>query len=276
MAGLLITSATLPFEEYGHVILGGPGPALAYRVDQDRIRICLDVPSSVRPVANTARWIWEAFSELVPASLREGLRESLESTPVAWARNSFRPRSYEGAGVALIGDSAGFFHPLTAMGITMSLLDAESATLADALEHHSSRRARDSYVPELLSNAIYQAFARTDRGSLAIRASILRTWRKSPVQRARTMSLLAAATTSSAEFNRAFAAVAFDAAVEALTSDPRALPALAEWLRWPCATLCTDRGDVRSRTVSWAAPESWSSSEWLRALATSKGELHAN
>jgi 2-polyprenyl-6-methoxyphenol hydroxylase-like FAD-dependent oxidoreductase len=225
---------------------------------------------------NTARWIWESFSELVPASLREGLRESLESTPVAWARNSFRPRSYEDPAVALIGDSAGFFHPLTAMGITMSLLDAESATLADTLEHHSSRRARDSYVPELLSNAIYQAFARSDRGSQAIRASILRTWRKNPVQRARTMSLLAAATTSRAEFNRAFATVAFDAAAQALTSDPRTLLALAEWLRWPCASLCADRGDVRSRTVSWAAPESWSSRQWLRALATSKEELHAN
>ena len=37
MAGLIVTGSDLPFDGYGHVIVGGPGPVLAYRID-DPIR----------------------------------------------------------------------------------------------------------------------------------------------------------------------------------------------------------------------------------------------
>jgi squalene monooxygenase len=44
MAGVLLEDVELPFEGFGHVFLGGPGPAVAYRVAKNKIRICLDVP----------------------------------------------------------------------------------------------------------------------------------------------------------------------------------------------------------------------------------------
>lgn len=275
MAGLIINDAALPFEGYGHVILGGPGPALAYRIDDQRVRVCLDVPSSIRPGATTTRWIGESFADVLPRSLRDGFRDSLAQAPIVWASNSFGPRDYDGAGVALVGDAAGFFHPLTAMGITMSVLDAQSAARDDAREHHAARRARETHVPELLSNAIYQAFTRDDPGSLEIRNAILRTWRANDAQRRRTMRLLAADDTNRAEFLRAFAIVAARAGVHAAARNPEALPGLVNWLRWPWASLHAHR-EVRRRSVSWAAPESWSTRGRIGPLIAGRERQHAN
>ncbi|MDH3727148.1 MAG: FAD-dependent monooxygenase, partial [Myxococcales bacterium] len=127
MAGLVITNSELPIDGYGHVIAGGPGPVLAYRIAKDRIRLCLDVPNASRPAGNAREWIWKSFAEVLPASLRAGVRDGLSRASLSWAANGFRPRSYQtDSGVALVGDAAGVSHPLTAVGITMSLLDAEA------------------------------------------------------------------------------------------------------------------------------------------------------
>src|SRR5688572_5872685 len=44
MAGLELCDVELPFEGMGHVFVGGPGPALVYRIDARRVRACLDLP----------------------------------------------------------------------------------------------------------------------------------------------------------------------------------------------------------------------------------------
>lgn len=259
MAGIVVRDTELPFEHYGHVITGGPGPALAYRIGDDRIRLCIDVPQAERRHRDPA-WIWESFAEVLPPSLRTGVARSLEETSIHWAANSFRPRRYRtGPGVALVGDAAGVFHPLTAMGITMSLLDAEALADSRSLSLYAERRSSESYVPELLSNAIYQAFARADSGTLAIRDAIFRTWRLSATQRDRTMDLLGAATTRRADFVRAFSHVAVRAGAEVLFSDPSSAKDLASWLRWPWASVHPRKNVMRARSVSWASPRSWSS-----------------
>ena len=258
MAGLVVRDAQLPFEDYGHVIAGGPGPALAYRIGIDRVRLCIDVPQAERSHRSPA-WIWQSFADVLPQSLRDGVARSLEETSIHWAANSFRPRRYRtGPGVALVGDAAGVFHPLTAMGITMSLLDAEALAESHSLSTYAERRASESYVPELLSNAIYQAFTRADTGTLAIRDAIFRTWRLSGTQRDRTMDLLGAATTRRADFVRAFSHVAFRAGAKVLFSDPSSVMELASWLRWPWAGVHPRRNAIRARSVSWASPECWS------------------
>ena len=277
MAGLVVTDTDLPFDGYGHVIVGGPGPALAYRIDEHRIRLCIDVPNAIRRGAHAPEWIWKSFAEVLPAALRPGVREGLSSASLSWAANSFRPRRYHaGSGVALVGDAAGVFHPLTAMGITMSLLDAEALTQAQSLTEYANRRASQSYIPELLSNAIYQAFVRGDAGSEAIRDSIYRTWRASPAHRGRTMNLLGAASTSRSEFVRAFSRVAMRAGTAALLSDPRAVAGLANWLKWPWASLHPQPAAIRSRSLSWAAPESWGRSDFFRSPQPFKEKQHAN
>ena len=46
MAGLLLHDVELPFEGYGHVLLGGPGPVMIYRVSPRRVRVCIDIPTA--------------------------------------------------------------------------------------------------------------------------------------------------------------------------------------------------------------------------------------
>jgi squalene monooxygenase len=276
MAGLLIRGAHLPCEGFGHVIVGGAGPALAYRIDDDRVRLCVDVPLKVARSARGRRWIWESFAEVLPDGLRGGVRRACSQSTVNWAANAFRPRSYQSdLGVALVGDAAGVLHPLTAMGITMSLLDAETLADARTLSDYASVRARQSYVPELLSNAIYQAFARHDAGAEAIREAMFRSWRTSASHRLRTMRLLGSASTSRADFFHAFMRVALQAGAESLRSDPHTTAKLADWLRWPLASVHPRPSEIRSRSLSWAAPESWSGPDFFRPREPLKEERYA-
>ncbi len=277
MAGLLVHDTHLPFEGYGHVLVGGPGPILAYRIDSKRIRLCIDVPHAMRPRSNAAKWIWEAFAPTIPSCLHRGVQEALSRNQICWAANTFQPRKYATAsGVALVGDAAGVFHPLTAMGITMSLLDVEALAQASSVKDYAAIRADQSFVPELLSNALYQAFVRTDKGAVAIRRSIFETWRTSPAHRNRTMRLLGGATVSRTEFVRAFSRVAVSAGRRVIVSEPWVLSHLVGWLRWPLASLHTRPDSVRARYSWWAAPDSWGSKDLLRALVTSEREQHAN
>jgi 2-polyprenyl-6-methoxyphenol hydroxylase-like FAD-dependent oxidoreductase len=277
MAGLLVRTRDFPSDRFGHVMLGGPGPVLAYRIDEERIRVCIDVPNAIRRGAHTPEWIWKSFAEVLPQGLRRGVRDALSSASLSWAANVFRPRRYQaGRGVALVGDAAGVFHPLTAMGITMSLLDAEALAASKNLGDYATARATASYVPELLSNAIYQAFVRDDPGAQAIRGAIFETWRGSRPQRDRTMRLLGASSTSRADFFRAFTRVALRAAGDALVDDPKTLPELAWWLRWPLATLHPEPAAVRTRSLGWAAPETWARRALFRPSGPRKETLHAD
>lgn len=276
MAGLLVSGAELPVDGFGHVILGGPGPMLAYRIDERRIRLCIDVPRAAQRGPHPAAWIWESFADALPTGMRASVRRQLGRAPLSWAANVFRPRNYQNElGVALVGDAAGVFHPLTAMGITMALLDAEALASASTVEEYEATRSDQSFIPELLSNAIYQAFARCDAGSEAIRESILRTWRASREQRDRTMRLLGATTTRRADFVYAFAQVALRAGATSLLHDRRALSELRDWLRWPYASLHPRPAEIRPRTLSWAAPESWARPSLLGSRTTIEEERHA-
>jgi hypothetical protein len=162
------------------------------------------------------------------------------------------------------------------MGITMSLLDAEALVDSGSLSEYACRRSRGSYIPELLSNAIYQAFARTDRGSLAIREAIFRTWRSSSSHRARTMRLLGGSSTSRVEFVRAFSRVALRAGAGALVSEPSIAPDLVDWLRWPWASVHPSRDAMRTRSLSWAKPGGWSRPGALDSALTRKDKTNAS
>lgn len=271
MAGLTIDAHRLPCEGYGHVVLGGPGPVLAYRIDEHRARMCIDVPISLPRGAGTKEWIWTSFADVLPPPLRAGLCDALDRCAPSWAMTSFRPRFPRSAqNVTLIGDAAGVLHPLTAMGITMSLLDAE-ALQSDDFVDQARRRSDEAFVPELLSNAIYQAFVRDDPSAEAIRQAMFRTWRSSRQHRERTMRLLGVETSRRSDFVRSFSTVALGAAIDSLRLDPRNLAELASWLRWPGASLHPTSSVVRERSVSWAMPPSWSGRDIGGAPAALEG-----
>nr|MDQ3035469.1 FAD-dependent oxidoreductase [Myxococcota bacterium] len=233
----------LPREGFGHVILGGPGPALFYRIGDDVVRGCLDVPVSLGARARTPAFLWDAFHPVLPPAMLPAFRAALERGPSGWAANRFRPRADFGSGsMALVGDAVGHVHPMTAIGITMGMLDGRAlARSANLAEYATERRG---YIPELLSNALYHCFRREDASATEVRRAMFRTLRASDAERRRTMMILAASDPRRRSFGSAFlkiAAQAIGSTVKDATKDgdwlsvPGALSAYGEWMQWPAA-----------------------------------------
>ncbi len=242
MAGLTLKDIELPFEGYGTVLLGGPGPVLLYRIAPNLVRACIDLPASHPGGRRDARYLWEAFRARFPAALRGAFRRALESEKLIWACNRFHPRAFYGSGnIALVGDAVGFYHPLTASGITVGLKDGKALYEAAKVSDYHRGREPESYVPELLSNALNQVFVREDESAAAIRSAVFETWRKKPAERDRTMHILAGDEVRLPEFAKAFVKVAGQALGDTLTrrptsSIPSDIAAFVEWAQWPAAT----------------------------------------
>ncbi len=252
MASVELRAVDLPVEGYGHVVLGGPGPVLLYRIGPDLIRGCFDVPLSHDANRRNPAFLWDGYAAVLPERLRLAFREALERGPVHWAVNRFAPRAVYGSGpVLLAGDAVGHFHPLTAAGMTLGFLDAELAGAGTPLAEYQRRRERESYVPELLSNALYHVFTRDDPSAAQIRSAVWRVWKKSRFERERTMRILMGAESRRTAFGVAFTRVALTAlgnSVRELRQSRRVrefgltLASYREWAQWPAASMAPSRG----------------------------------
>jgi|GEM_PF-58782 len=246
MACIELRDVDLPFPGFGHVVLGGPGPMLLYRIGDGRVRGCLDVPLTEGPRSRSAAYLWDAFAHIMPPGTKDAFRDSLSRAPLVWAANRFRPRSHFGRDhVALVGDAVGHTHPMTALGMTNGFLDA--VALADAKSVAEYEAARRAHVPEVLSNALYHCFRRTDPGATSLRAAMMEILRTDPVERDRTLRIMAGEDASKRNFGTAFMRMAAHAATRVVKDAPRRrdvperLVALAEWMQWPVAGLFPQR-----------------------------------
>ncbi|MBX7194361.1 MAG: FAD-dependent monooxygenase, partial [Sandaracinaceae bacterium] len=258
MAGVLLEVPRLPREGFGHVILGGPGPALFYRIDGKHVRGCLEVPLADRAGAR-APYLWERYGRVVPEVMREPLRRSLEERPILWAGVKFRPRAYFGregsVPVALVGDACGRTHPLTAIGMTQGFLDAEALAESGFLGGEHGWLARYGHergvaIPEILSNALYHCFRRSDAAATEVRRAMFKTLRESPRERARTMQILGVQDRHKRSFSSAFLRIALRAMKSTVTTTasegrlgalPGRLWAFGEWMQWPTAAVVPGR-----------------------------------
>lgn len=265
MASVELRGLELPFEGFGHVLLGGPGPALLYRIGPDRVRGCLDVPLRYGAAGRTPAFLWDAFSPVMPPAVLPAFRRALMEGPISWAANRFCPRADFGRGpVALVGDALGHVHPMTAIGLTMGFLDARSVAEHDHLEDYA--RARQAYVPELLASALYHCFRREDPSATGVREAMFRVLRTSAAARRQTMMILSGLEDRTSSFGGIFLRIAAEAigstARSALrTGGIRALPAALssyrEWMQWPVASLMPEglRQSYRGRgTVTHPIP----------------------
>jgi squalene monooxygenase len=201
MAGLTLKGARLPNEGFGHVVLGGPGPALAYRIDSDHVRICLDVPKAWRRAANRDQLIWEAYEPVLPELLRQPIHDALRADEVQWAVIAMRARTDFGReGLCLVGDAVGHYHPMTAAGMTLGFADAYSLAQADNVEMWKQARLRDAETLSLLATALYEIFAVESPATEACRQAIFDMWTHKPASREASIRFLSGDDTARARF----------------------------------------------------------------------------
>lgn len=253
MAGLELRDAELPFEGMAHVVVGGPGPVLLYRLDGGTVRACLDVPSGLPSSERQPQALGDSFGRVLPPQLAPAFRRALRGR-IAWAATRWRRRSFLGkANVWLAGDAAGHVHPLSGVGLTLGLLDAAAAARVSSLSEY--RRERDVHVVEVLSGVLYQAFARHDPSAIRLRHALFRMLRASPCERQRTMRLLTGEDRSGISLARSFMGATSRVLIrdfERTTTRRQSISELthhlrqdAAWLRWPVSA-CVPPMSTRS------------------------------
>ena len=206
MAGVLLEDVELSDPDFGHVLLGGPGPVFLYRIGPRTVRVCIDVPRNGFTTGRVRDYLWEEYSSWFPTPLRAALGCALEGgSTLGWAANQFRPRvSYGHDRVALVGDAVGCLHPLTAVGLTHAFADGECLARAGSLAAYGRERTAATQVAEILSTALYRTFTTSDPATMDLRFSVYEMLRRSAHERERTMALLAADETRLHQFSAAF------------------------------------------------------------------------
>jgi squalene monooxygenase len=206
MAGVILEDVELPFEGFGHIFLGGPGPVLAYRIGSNHIRVCLDVPiSHFRNSRNKTAYLWEMYHSVLPEKLLPAFQQALEHQQLRWCANQFCPRlNYGRPGKALVGDATGYCHPITATGMTLGFQDAIALATSQNFDCFRQDRLMNTYVPELLAHALYRVFTDQSETAIALRQAVYQMWRQDPGERQRTMQLLSTMETKLLPFSFSF------------------------------------------------------------------------
>jgi 2-polyprenyl-6-methoxyphenol hydroxylase-like FAD-dependent oxidoreductase len=205
MAGIVLSDVSLPREGFGHVIVGAPGPMLAYRIAADAVRLCVDVPAEFCKHDELNGFLAARYEEFLPDDWREPFVAACLSNQVVWAKNESEPRVTYGSGnVRLAGDAVGCLHPITACGMTLGFQDAAAMLEHPDLDDYEAVRRAACRVPQALSSSLYAALAGGDESSAMIRRSIYRRWRQSAAGRRETMELLCAEETNVWRYRRIF------------------------------------------------------------------------
>ena len=227
MLGVMLNGVRLPFEGYGHVVCAEPSPILIYRFGEHSVRLLVDLPaghSSRQTMGALAR----SYADRLPDALGSAFLEALQERRFHAATNALRPRhTYGTSGRVLIGDAAGHYHPLTAVGMTLGFGDA--FTLADSgdFRDFARKRTQQTRAPELLAMGLYEVFADHRAEAVALRRTIYRQWREKPAVRDRTIRLLACEDTSGASLSWSLGTVATRAVAPEITQSYR----LSAWRR---------------------------------------------
>jgi 2-polyprenyl-6-methoxyphenol hydroxylase-like FAD-dependent oxidoreductase len=203
-AAIELRDVELPFEGFGHVVLGGPSYVLLYRVSERVVRAVFDLPRHTDS-PSAAKTLWDAFGPVVPRALRRAVHSALAEGDITWVATRRAPDRVLASGpVMFVGDSAGVVHPLTAAGMTLAFADAVACATAESPEEYADGRLRDSQVPVLVADLLYEVSIGREPLTAALRAAVFESWRSQKAMRERTIDLLALAETRATRFSRLF------------------------------------------------------------------------
>lgn len=198
MIGVKLDRVTLPMENYGHIFCGGLGPIFMYRLGTGNVSAIVDIPREYSGDQTTdllvnsyAPWLPEDIRPVFVAAVREGNFRR--------AGNAIRPRiSYGNSRFVVIGDAAGHYHPMTAVGLTLGFGDAMALAEYEDFDAFTARRLHEIRAPEMLAMGFYEIFADHRDEAMALRHAVYQLWRRERRSTTRSMRLLACEDTSEA------------------------------------------------------------------------------
>jgi len=207
MVGVSVEGAGIEPQGFGQVLLGGPGAILVYPLGEDCARIVVDVPLDHWSPRDRIGLLADSYAAFLPRTLRPGFLAALRAGQFHAAANELRPRvSYGTPRRVFIGDAAGHYHPMTAVGMTLGFGDALMLAECKNFKDFTARRFMAIRAPELLAMGLYEVFADHRFECVALRRAMYRNWRAHRVVRDRTMRLLACEDTSIAHLGFALIA----------------------------------------------------------------------
>jgi 2-polyprenyl-6-methoxyphenol hydroxylase-like FAD-dependent oxidoreductase len=260
-AVLRVDGAELPHPGFGHVFLGAAGPILGYPIERassaaqppssaslrspiggGAVRMCFDLLETCTLPGLPSRLRGE-YARFVPEPLRTAMLRALDERAdlQLMATHAVRTRHCVARGAALVGDSGGCSHPLTAAGMTVCLNDVR--VLADelaragisqaALQRFEERRYRFARARERLTDALYELFGHDGASGPLLRRALFHYWNGSERAREASIALLACTESSPRAFFTEWGRVLALAAAGAARGEagPRG-PVLTDLLRF--------------------------------------------
>ncbi|RHY33382.1 hypothetical protein DYB32_001664 [Aphanomyces invadans] len=188
--------ATVPFRQFGHVILAQPSPILMYQISPTETRVLVDVPGKVPSSTNgdLTKHLLSHVAPQIPEASRAAFIRAVETGPVKSMPNrEFMTTQPANIGrVVMLGDTFNMRHPLTGGGMSVALKDVvllnellKNVDLSSGKEVAAVRRAFEqdrvhhSSTVNILANALYHIFSVpstdddvVDKAVLAARATL--------------------------------------------------------------------------------------------------------
>ncbi len=174
MIGVRLHGVKLPKEDYGHIFCGGPGPIFMYKLGEDSVSAIVDIP---REHSNNHDHdlLLNSYIPKLPSDIRSSFAEAVQNSDFKLAGNTIRPRiSYGSPRFVVIGDAAGHYHPMTAVGLTLGFGDAVTLAESDDFDDFVARRFREVRAPEMLAMGFYEIFADQRAEAVALRHAVYR------------------------------------------------------------------------------------------------------
>lgn len=218
-AALLARGAALPYPAHGHVVIGPPGPVLAYPIG-GAVRLCIDLPvDTPRGREAIAERLRREYAPLLPLPIADAVHTALDRDALELcATHQVRTGACVVRGAGLVGDAGGCSHPITAAGMTNSLNDVralatellgvyDESGVDHALGRYERRRYRYVRAREMLSERLYDVFLARDEGMRALRNGMLSYWKDTARARVASMALLSGQRSDLGAFAKEFAVV---------------------------------------------------------------------
>ncbi|KAK9830165.1 hypothetical protein WJX72_010091 [[Myrmecia] bisecta] len=174
--GLLLRGGSLPYANFGHVVLADPSPILFYPISSTEVRCLVDVPGTSLP-SGLHNYLREHVAPQVPPQLRAAFVAAVEAKRVKSMPNKLMPaKPLHQPGALLLGDAFNMRHPLTGGGMTVALSDtnllqemlqplpnfADPIATSNATAAFYTRRKPVSATINTLANALYKVFCWSD------------------------------------------------------------------------------------------------------------------